>query len=212
MKQSLKFLAGFLLTVSMVGCCYRPGYIDPATGMICGGGWEPVCGGPLDPFCCWPRSCPPYYGGVGIGAGPCNPCAPGVVGHVGPQVGAVDYASGACCPTTAPYASTPAPPQYVVESEPQVIQPEYLGMVEQLPPVYSETPSYSYEGVPSAAPASPSPMMNGAPPPTEPIAPESEGEVVPQESYYWPGNSYHAPQSSTPMLSSPNQQWIPAHL
>jgi hypothetical protein len=55
MKRLLLCYAGMLLAgVSMVGCCYRPGYVDPCSGVCYGGFWEPTCGGGggscLNPF------------------------------------------------------------------------------------------------------------------------------------------------------------------
>jgi len=49
MKRFLVVSGGMFLIVSMIGCCYRPAYIDQMTGIPYGGNWEPTPVGPMDP-------------------------------------------------------------------------------------------------------------------------------------------------------------------
>lgn len=70
MKRSLFAAFTLAAALSAAGCCYSPAYVDPWTGIPCGGSWQPVCGGPCDPLglgClfggCWGG----YYGGYGYG-------------------------------------------------------------------------------------------------------------------------------------------------
>lgn len=67
MRPLLRLITGLALAASVVGCCYRPGYYDPVTGMAYGGYWEPCCGGPFDPFCLW--NCANWWGCCGYGPG-----------------------------------------------------------------------------------------------------------------------------------------------
>jgi len=68
MKRLLLLSAALFALFHTVGCCYRPGCVDPCTGMAYGGAWEPRCGGPLDPL--------GVMCAINYGYGGCNPCPP----------------------------------------------------------------------------------------------------------------------------------------
>lgn len=61
MKRYLSLGIGLFLVVSMAGCCYRPAYVSPASGLPYGGSWEATPGGPLDPV--WFTGVPNDLGG-----------------------------------------------------------------------------------------------------------------------------------------------------
>ena len=98
MKRLIQSIAGLFVAISLVGCCYSPGYVDSCNGVAYGGGYEP-CSIP-DPFAaifgcggwggCGTASCTPA-----CGTAPCaaTPCVNGCGGRaVTPMVGS--YSSG----------------------------------------------------------------------------------------------------------------------
>ena len=140
MKRFAQSLAGLILMCSMVGCCWRPGYVDPCTGICYGGFFEPICWGPLDP--CWWLSClcpcgvPPYASACAPAYDPCCTPAPacgcGVcadpaiaplsyAGHHGPDCGCPSpgwsghhgIAPGGAVPHIVPNGVVPMPQEQV---------------------------------------------------------------------------------------------------
>lgn len=60
MKRNCLAAAALLTLLCSVGCCYRPGGINPYNGIAYGGRWEPMPGGPLDATACYgPNYCRP---------------------------------------------------------------------------------------------------------------------------------------------------------
>jgi len=188
MKRCLRIGAGLLLMVSMVGCCYRPGSCDPATGCYQPGCWGPCSGGPLDPFCLWGtcgyRACGAgYHGGCrtsnccgGIGCGTC--CGNGYGGG-GYGYGAGGYGSGV------------------------VTSPAYAGGYGQGTGAMSANcpPNAGVNAI-TLPPAARS-VEQQAPPPT-PVVTEGEAAAV-----YQPAT---AVPTTSPVRDARNQQWIPARL
>ena len=114
MKRLIQSIAGLFLAISLVGCCYSPGYVDSCNGVAYGGGYEP-CNIP-DPFAglfgcggwggCGTASCTPACGTAPCGV---TTCANGYVGTtVSPVVGS--YSSGVIsAPVIGSYSPTIVP-------------------------------------------------------------------------------------------------------
>lgn len=117
--------AGLLLAVSVTGCCYRPGYYDPVTGMAWGGYWEPCCPAPWPH--CWGYGCGPA--GAGFGPGPVSPYYGGTPTYGGPQMG----------------PSIQTAPQPVVPQEGYYVDPGYEGNWVPAEPM-EETPAPPSDG------------------------------------------------------------------
>jgi hypothetical protein len=125
MKRNCLKVAALLTLLCSVGCCYRPGGINPYNGIAYGGRWEPMPGGPLDArACCY---------GYGVGYCPTVPMAgcydvcepPCAMPAAGPYM---MNSPGDCCDSPADsYPQTYVPSPHVMpdgsESVPGGMQP-----------------------------------------------------------------------------------------
>jgi hypothetical protein len=122
MKRTCLTVAAVLTLVGSVGCCYRPGAINPYNGIAYGGRWEPMPGGPLDVTACYGPNfcCPPVMTGYDVCEPPC--AAPAV----GPYMGTMGVQAD-CYGSGSSYPPMYAPPAEVVphgtESVPGGVQP-----------------------------------------------------------------------------------------
>jgi hypothetical protein len=123
MKRNCLTAAALLTLLCSVGCCYRPGGINPYNGIAFGGRWEPMPGGPLDmAACCGPNYCCPTMPMAGCGNVCDPPCGMPVAGPY--MMGATDE----CCDSgVTSYPQTYVPSPHVMpqgtESVPGGVQP-----------------------------------------------------------------------------------------
>jgi len=123
-----------LLALATTGCCYRPGFYDPQSGLAYGGGWEPCCGGPFDPFGFWCMVNYSHYGYGGYGWNGAYGYGAGMSVQPPAMYGTPAVGSPACCnhcqhscstgacETVVPYDAGSGLPAY---SEPVSTPPTY---------------------------------------------------------------------------------------
>lgn len=190
MKRLMLFSAGLLLVLSAAGCCYRPAYVDPCTGIPCGGYWDAgSC--PLMNLLCSP-GCAVAGGGCAVGYDPCLPQCDSVC----PTYPAV---VGDPCQPCEPSYHVPGGSQFAPQYGPVV--PGYPSVTPQYAP--QPAPQYAPQYGPQYAPAAPG---QSTPPPAPPSS-DPPGEQ--SSTYSVP--SHQLPGTGPAMIQeAANVQWVPA--